>query len=98
MICKKRTIQICLFALALWLAPAANAQSTPVRQRLSFNSDWRFQKDDPPGTDGRLSYETIKDRVTTTGDEFIAGREPIGRTPRTKENLGSDVAYTKKDF
>ncbi|HMG73208.1 MAG TPA: beta-galactosidase GalB [Pyrinomonadaceae bacterium] len=98
MICKQGSIQICLFALALWLAPPAYAQSTPVRQRLSFNSDWRFQKDDPPGTDGRLSYEKIKDRVTTTGDELIAGRELVGRAARADENLGSDVAYTKKDF
>src|SRR3981081_1144957 len=96
MTCKKRIIQICLFALALWLAPAVNAQS--ARERLSFNSDLRFQKDDPPGTDGRVSYEKIKDQVATTGAELTTRREQKGPASSSGESLGSDVAYTKKGF
>ena len=92
MTCKKRIVQICLFALALWLAPVVNAQST--RQRLSFNPDWRFQKDDPPGTDGRLSYEKIKDQVSATGVELTTSRPASS----SRISLGADVAYTKKGF
>src|SRR5438552_3790617 len=41
---------------ALWLtaAPIVCAQNTTARERLSFNADWRFQKDDPPGSEGQL--------------------------------------------
>src|SRR5260221_11197882 len=98
MTCKKRTFPFCLLAIALWLAPAVNAQSASARQRLSFNSDWRFQKDDPPGTDGRLSYEKIKDQVATTGVELTTSREQKGPASSSRESLGSDVVYTKKGF
>src|SRR5258707_1057545 len=94
MTCKKRIFPFCLLAIALWLAPAVNAQSASARQRLSFNSDWRFQKDDPPGTDGRLSYEKIKDQVSATGVELTTSRPASS----SRESLGSDVAYTKKGF
>src|SRR3954470_14607367 len=77
-------------------AHAAAAQVLP-RSRVSFNAGWRFQKDDPPGAEGRLSYEKIKSDVTATGGDFVArleGRKEI----RPDERVGSDVAYTRRDF
>jgi len=75
------------------LAPAVAAQSVPMRERLTLNSAWRFQKGDPPGADGRLSYDKIKDWVTATGNEFVATRRA-----RPSGNLGGDIAYAKRDF
>ncbi|MFL6332621.1 MAG: beta-galactosidase GalB [Pyrinomonadaceae bacterium] len=75
-------------------AHAAAAQVLP-RSRVSFNSGWRFQKDDPPGAEGRLSYEKIKESVTATGGEFVAG---ASNSSKAVEGLGADVAYTRRAF
>ena len=95
---KKAITRLCLFVIATLLgaATAVRAQETFVRQRLSLNADWRFQKDDPPGGEGLLSYEKIKSWVTATGNEFV---EPNAakRLPASG-NLGDSVSYTKRDF
>ena len=78
------------------LARGAAAQQLSPRESLSFNEGWRFQKDDPAGAEGRLSYEKIKGRVTETGWEFVAGGVP--KPPRADDDLGADVAYTRRDF
>ena len=80
----------------LWMAaPSAIAQTSGLRERLSFNADWRFQKDDPPGVEGRLSYERIKPWVITTGNEFA----PEGKRPaRPVGEPGADVSYAQKAF
>src|SRR5215216_5370876 len=77
-------------------ARATAAQSSP-RSRVSFNAGWRFRKDDPPGAEGRLSYEKIKNRVTATGGEFVGGSAASERT-RPDDSLGADVAYTRREF
>lgn len=82
--------------LMLGCARPASAQLSP-RSRESFNSRWRFQKDDPPGTEGRLSYEKIKSSVTATGKEFVSGQKP-SESVGPAENIGADVAYTRGDF
>ncbi len=70
-------------------------QGPSMRQRSSLNADWRFQKDDPPGSLGLLSYEKVKSWVTATGNEFVepnmAKRPPAG-------NPGDRVPYTTRDF
>ena len=40
-----------------------------VRERISFNTDWRFTKDDPNGTADKLSYKNIRNWVMATGAE-----------------------------
>src|ERR1044072_6420257 len=85
-----------LAACAVFLfAEVAAAQLSP-RSRESFNAGWRFQKDDPPGAEGRLSYEKIKSSVTATGGEFVA--DAAAKPSGAGEDLGSDVAYTRRDF
>ena len=81
------------------LAHAAAAQQTlsSPRENLSFNEGWRFQKDDPPGAEGRLAYEKIKESVKQTGVEFVADGA-VAKPSKTDEGLGSDVAYTRRDF
>src|SRR5215213_6743576 len=88
----------CLAVVACTLfvfAPSTAAQVSP-RSRESFNSGWRFQKDDPAGAEGRLSYEKIKESVTATGGEFVAG---AAKSARADEGLIlTDVAYTRREF
>src|SRR5881394_3273702 len=87
-------------ALTLWLLvlllPASPARGQRVtRERNSFNADWRFQKDDPPGTEGQLAYERVKPWVIATGNEFINGeRKPV----RPDGDPGKDIAYVQTGF
>lgn len=59
-------------ALVLMLASASWAQ-VPVRERISFNKDWRFAKGDPNGTAGMLSYNNIRDWVLVVHDSCTSG-------------------------
>jgi beta-galactosidase len=95
---KKAVTRLCLFVIATLLGAAATvrAQETSVRQRLSLNADWRFQKDDPRGSEGLLTYDKIKDWVTATGNEFVESNA-AKRLPASGD-LGGGVAYTLRDF
>src|SRR6266446_4169509 len=87
----------CLFGVVLlMLAPVAFGQSAPVRDRLSINAAWRFHKDDPPGSEGVLGYERVKEWVTATGNEFAGANE--AKRARPGGNLGERVPYTQRDF
>jgi len=92
---KKRIFHCLLTATFLILAPAAFAQRAPVRERLSMNADWRFKRDDPPGSEGVLSYERIKDWVTATGNEFTGSKS---KRVRPAGNLGEQVSYAQRTF
>jgi beta-galactosidase len=81
-------INLNLWAIA---APAA----APVRERLAFDSDWRFIKGDPMDTSNELSYASIKPWVMATGNEFVDDGKPVTRPPG---NPGGDVACTQPDF
>ncbi len=83
-------------ALVLVLASASWAQA-PVRERISFNQDWRFAKGDPNGTADKLSYNTVRDWVLVTGVSFA--KDPnFAHRKRPAANLGADVAYTQPGF
>src|SRR2546430_2240902 len=71
--------------------------AVPLRERISLNADWRFQKGDPTGTEGRLAYEKIKDWATATGNEFVLSSGAKQPT-RPAGDLGSDTSYTQSDF
>lgn len=86
-------------ALALGQAfiPDAVLAQFPLRERISFNADWRFTKDDPNDATGKLSYKNIKDWVTVIGAEFT--KDPnLANKKRPSGNLGGDVAYTQPGF
>ncbi|MET0650248.1 MAG: sugar-binding domain-containing protein, partial [Pyrinomonadaceae bacterium] len=88
--------RLALAACAVFVfARGAAAQVSP-RSRVSFNAGWRFQKDDPPGAEGRLSYEKMRGSVTATGGEFVAGAAP--EPVKADEKLGADVVYTQREF
>ena len=78
---------VCLFSLA------AFAQ----RERVSFNENWRFTRNDPAGAEGALSYPKIKDWVRATGNEYVLTSAAV-KSVRPAGNLGESVAYTRADF
>src|SRR6185312_10795582 len=90
----KMTVWCRFGLLLLLLAPAAFGQRAAVRERLSLNSNWRFQKDDPSGSEGVLGYERIKDWVTATGNEFASA----AKKSRPQGNLGETVSYAQRNF
>lgn len=91
----KISVYCLLTVLLLMLAPEAFGQRTDFRERLSLNSDWRFQKEDPGGNGNVLSYEHIKNWVSATGNEFVStGAKRV----RPEGNLGEQVAYTQRNF
>lgn len=67
-----------------------------ARERISFNADWRFAKDDPAGTSDTLSYAKTKDWVIATGGEFLNPAAP--RAARPAGNLGDGVAFAQPAF
>jgi beta-galactosidase len=86
-----------LFLSNVFLVNTTATAAVPLRERISLNADWRFQKGDPPGTEGRLAYEKIKDWVTATGNEFVLSSD--ARKPdQLTGNLGGDISYTQHNF
>src|SRR3954468_2350984 len=100
-LCRARLACLC-FALALSpyalaLRPALARTIDAPRERVSLDADWRFQKGDPAGTEGRLAYEKIKNWVTATGNEFVLSSGVAG-PDRPTRSLGEDVSYTRANF
>src|SRR6476620_11127385 len=67
------------------------AESSP-RERLSFNSGWRFVKGDPAGTESSLSYSTLKPWL------LALSRPRLPQLPRPEGNPGSDVTFVQPSF
>src|ERR1041385_7738224 len=85
---------ITCFVTLLICYSLSSAQSiTPGRTRTSFNDDWRFKLGDAAGTEGKLSYDKIKDWLLPVGNEFVS----VG-LPRPSASVGVDVPYTRSDF
>ncbi|HYJ46156.1 MAG TPA: beta galactosidase jelly roll domain-containing protein, partial [Pyrinomonadaceae bacterium] len=84
-------------AYLLGAGPAAVRAATLSRERLSLNSDWRFQKGDPAGMEGRLAYEKIKNWVLATGNELVSSSGDV-RAARPAGNPGEEVPYTRANF
>jgi beta-galactosidase len=95
---RKRNHVIRLLAglsLAGLCSASTRAQDSP-RQRISFNADWRFQKNDPADTGDQLAYAKIKDWVVATGSDFLnAG---MTKPKRPEGDLGEGVSYTQTAF
>jgi beta-galactosidase len=71
-------------------APAA----APARERILFNTDWRFVKGDPADTGDKLRYPNIRQWLLPTGARFSTN-EPFARPGG---ELGDDVTYTQSGF
>jgi beta-galactosidase len=86
------------FAAAVSGRPAfaAAAETPPARERLSFNTGWRFTRDDPDQVGGALAYERVQDWVLPTGDDLL--NAPPLRAPRPGAQPGGNVAWLRPDF
>ena len=78
------------FGLANLESPAAEPASP--RERISFNSDWRFIKGDPAGAEGKLDYQTLKPWLLAGRQDFSPGAPA---SPAPGGNPGADVPYTQ---
>ena len=89
----RHLVVVSLFTLNMFTiaAPATGL----VRERLLFDSGWRFTRGDPPGTGDELSYTNIKPWVMATGNEFVLDGQPETRPPG---NPGEQVAYTQTGY
>ncbi len=88
----------CEFVVLLALALAAPRLSgaDALRERVSFDADWRFTKGDPAATGDALTYAALKSWLLPTGAEFLRAAEP--KPIRPEGNVGGGVAYTQPTF
>ncbi len=84
----------CISLITLFAFGCTNTLAENSVRRESFNSDWRFQKDDPADVGDKLAYAKIKPWVLPSGNEFSEST----RADRPEGNLGEDVAYAKSDY
>ncbi len=102
---KSPLLHASLLALALAAAAGVTAQQakptdeqaamTPVREKILITDGWRFQKNDPDGTDEDLSYNRLKPWLLPSANAFVEGtpaERPEGTAP------GETVAVTQPDF
>lgn len=67
-----------------------------VRERISINADWRFQKNDPAEVVGSLDYPKIREWVLPSSAAFL--KDPTVLPKRPEGNLGAMVPCTQPDF
>jgi beta-galactosidase len=91
----KRLLLPAIVSVALTVCATTVSAASPVRERLSFDSGWRFAKGDPANIENELSYTNIKPWVMATGNEFLKDGTP---SSRPSGDLGADVNYIQPDF
>src|SRR5438270_516385 len=77
--------------LGIWIFSSAHSfasEPSSPRQRLSFNSDWRFIKGDPSNSLANLDYQALKPWLLTIGTDLTTNAQS---TSRRQGNPGSDV-------
>lgn len=83
------------------------AQHSP-RERVSFNNDWLFTKNDPLEivvkdikgniVKSQLDYADVKAWYCANGSEFVLPGDEVQATKLPSGNLGSDITYTQPSF
>jgi beta-galactosidase len=84
-----------LLTLVLF-AVAPSICADELRERISFNDNWHFIKDDPAGTGDALSYQKMKAWILPSGNDFLNAGS--AKYARPTGNIGSDVSYTQPRF
>jgi beta-galactosidase len=94
-----RSLGCCLLtAVAAVSAPSARADDTPLRQKINFDADWRFQKDDPAGTGDALSYPRLKDALLAASAGFLNPVTAKLTAAGPEDHLGKGVAYAQPRY
>ena len=85
-----------VFLVALTPIFLIQAKEPAPRERIRFNSDWRFTHNDPAGTDAHaLSYQALKPWLLSTASAFVTippAAPPAGSAP------GETFAVTQPSF
>jgi len=78
----------------------ASAEDLSVRERLSLDADWRFQKEDPAtATDtDLLAYTNVQPWVTATGVEFAKGAAAAAQIRPSGSPGGTPIACAENTF
>ncbi len=88
-----RSIAIAAISFVTFTAVLFGQSNEP--RRTSFNDNWRFQKNDPPGTLDSLAWDKVKDWVAATGNEYaIDGPKPA----RPAGDPGGKPSYARSNF
>jgi beta-galactosidase len=83
------------FSLLLTAFSSLSAAES-VRERISINADWSFQKNDPAEVAGSLDYTKIREWVLPSSAAFL--KNPTVLPKRPEGNLGANVSYTQPGF
>jgi len=66
-----RSVCVCLSLFALVVnMPVSSTTAVSMRSIECFNSEWRFTRDDPSGSDNTLSYTNVRAWLLPAADEF----------------------------
>ena len=82
-----------LLLAGIWTARTAEVGGT--RERLSFNSEWRFIKGDPPGSDAHLDYNSIKPWLLASAFNMETNARPEAMP---EGSPGRDVSFAQPNF
>jgi beta-galactosidase len=63
-------LMLAAIAFTVGLNPPAHAQEPTVRERVSFNADWRFVKGEPPGTLSATGFDDSRWRKLDLPHDF----------------------------
>jgi len=86
-------IVVAIISVSAKVQPAPEASP---RERILFDDNWHFQKDDRAGLAGKLPYSVLKPWMLPTSDSFIS--DPMARTNRPTGNPVDQVSYAQSDF
>ena len=93
-----RRLAVPLMFLAVTLGAAFLSVAAPAptvtRERIAFNDNWLFTKDDPTDTGDQLSYEKLKAWIIPIGADLTTNA-PVARP---EGNPGAAVVYTQDNF
>ena len=79
------------FVCAAFLA--LTCLTSAARERILFNTGWRFTKGAPTNANGKLTYNKLKPWLLPATNAFITNT-----AARPSGNLGDDVEFTRADF
>jgi beta-galactosidase len=86
-----------IFKRAVWLVVLLSAQATVFsEERISFDANWLFTKNDPSNAVGELYDAKIKDLVKATGAEFAKDKPVV--IEAQEGNPGGDIPYIQNGY
>lgn len=89
------SIIILILLESLFFAQRLAADTDCSRERISLNRGWRYQKNDPSGTDSLLHYTKLKPYLLPCANDFLIFGD---KHRRPQGNPGREVAYVKPEF